>query len=63
MLAYLRSVFSHALQDPVVTPLSELDTDALDEVITELPIWVKNSDYDRVSVFLSQTYLVRLIFL
>lgn len=56
MCFLLEECFSHSLQDPVIRPLSELDTDSLDEVITELPIWVKRSDYDRVSVFFSQMF-------
>ncbi|KAK1396439.1 Calcium-dependent lipid-binding (CaLB domain) family protein [Heracleum sosnowskyi] len=48
LFIYSASQDDHHLKDPVCRPLSELDTDSLDEVITELPIWVKRSDYDRV---------------
>jgi Ca2+-dependent lipid-binding protein len=36
------------LQDPIVRPLSELDTCALLDLLPEIPLWVKNADYDRV---------------
>ncbi|EXB61825.1 hypothetical protein L484_012259 [Morus notabilis] len=36
------------VQDPVVRPLYELDTAALEEILPEIPMWVKNPDYDRV---------------
>ncbi|KAL3649702.1 hypothetical protein CASFOL_006105 [Castilleja foliolosa] len=34
--------------DPVVKPLCELDTAALEDLMPEIPLWVKSPDYDRV---------------
>ncbi|PON67979.1 Synaptotagmin-like mitochondrial-lipid-binding domain containing protein [Trema orientale] len=36
------------VQDPNVRPLYELDTRALQDLLPEIPLWVKNPDYDRV---------------
>ncbi|CAN1797893.1 SYT3 [Linum perenne] len=36
------------MQDPVVKPLVELDSDALENILPELPLWVKCPDYERV---------------
>lgn len=36
------------VQDPIVRPLYELDTSALEDILLEIPMWVKNPDYDRV---------------
>ncbi|KAJ6727257.1 EXTENDED SYNAPTOTAGMIN-RELATED [Salix purpurea] len=36
------------MQDPVVRPLDELDTDALLEILPDIPLWVKCPDYERV---------------
>lgn len=35
-------------QDPVVRPLVEQDTGSLLRMMPEIPLWVKNPDYDRV---------------
>ncbi|KAD2804808.1 hypothetical protein E3N88_38185 [Mikania micrantha] len=35
-------------EDPVVKPLSELDVTGLLDLIPEIPLWLKNPDYDRV---------------
>ncbi|CAK9185418.1 unnamed protein product [Ilex paraguariensis] len=35
-------------EDPVVRPLQELDTTSLQDIMPEIPLWVKNPDYDRV---------------
>ena len=37
------------MQDPVVRPLDELDTDAPLEILPDIPLWVKCPDYERVS--------------
>ncbi|KAM7526889.1 hypothetical protein LguiA_016791 [Lonicera macranthoides] len=37
------------VQDPVIRPLYELDTDSLQDLMPEIPLWVKNPDYDRVN--------------
>ncbi|KAK4835230.1 hypothetical protein QYF36_007117 [Acer negundo] len=36
------------VQDPVVRPLEEFDTTVLHELLPEIPIWVKDPDYERV---------------
>ncbi|CAI0394252.1 unnamed protein product [Linum tenue] len=36
------------LQDAVVRPLAELDFEALQNILPELPLWVKCPDYERV---------------
>ncbi|KAI3957365.1 hypothetical protein MKW98_003086 [Papaver atlanticum] len=36
------------VKEPVFRPIHELDTNALLELLNELPLWVKNPDYDRV---------------
>lgn len=44
------SLFSWLLlfQDPVIRPLVEQDTGSLLRMMPEIPLWVKNPDYDRV---------------
>ncbi|KAI3734735.1 hypothetical protein L6452_14211 [Arctium lappa] len=37
-----------AFEDPVLRPISELDTSSLQDLIPEIPLWLKNPDYDRV---------------
>ncbi|XP_030541494.1 synaptotagmin-2 [Rhodamnia argentea] len=36
------------VKDPVVRPLVEQDTKSLQRLLPEIPLWVKNPDYDRV---------------
>ncbi|CAM6123407.1 unnamed protein product [Calypogeia fissa] len=36
------------VKDPIVRPLSELDSKTLHSLLPEIPLWVKNPDYDRV---------------
>ncbi|KAM7521233.1 hypothetical protein LguiB_020195 [Lonicera macranthoides] len=36
------------VEDPVIRPFVEQDTEALEKLIPEIPLWVKNPDYDRV---------------
>ncbi|BBM97982.1 hypothetical protein MPTK1_1g09920 [Marchantia polymorpha subsp. ruderalis] len=36
------------VKDPVIRPLSELDSKTLRGLLPEIPHWVKNPDYDRV---------------
>lgn len=45
-------VWNGNLQDPPITPLQELDAAALQDLMPEIPFWVKSPDYERVS-FLS----------
>ncbi|KAL4575203.1 hypothetical protein LXL04_022045 [Taraxacum kok-saghyz] len=35
-------------EDPIVKPISELDTTSLQDLLPEIPLWLKNPDYDRV---------------
>lgn len=37
------------LQERVVRPISELGPNALQELLPEIPLWVKTPDYERVS--------------
>ncbi|XP_071732928.1 synaptotagmin-3-like [Rutidosis leptorrhynchoides] len=37
-----------AFEDPVVKPICELDSTSLEDLIPEIPLWLKNPDYDRV---------------
>jgi hypothetical protein len=46
-------IFFLMLQDPVVRPISELGPVALQELLPEIPLWVKTPDYERVSFVLS----------
>lgn len=39
---------NEAFKDPVLRPISELDTTSLQDLIPEIPLWLKNPDYDRV---------------
>jgi hypothetical protein len=36
------------VKDPIVKSVAELDTKTLQELLPEIPLWVKNPDYDRV---------------
>lgn len=36
------------VKDPMIRPIYELDSDALEELIPEIPQWVKHPDFDRV---------------
>ncbi|THG00278.1 hypothetical protein TEA_026304 [Camellia sinensis var. sinensis] len=36
------------VEDPVIRPLHELDTTGLQDILPEIPCWVKSPDYDRV---------------
>ncbi|CAL9163194.1 synaptotagmin-3-like isoform X1 [Musa acuminata AAA Group] len=36
------------VKDPIVRPLHELDSNALQKLLPEIPFWLKNPDYDRV---------------
>ncbi|KAH8974268.1 hypothetical protein BDL97_01G093000 [Sphagnum fallax] len=42
---YLRST---DVKDPITKPVAELDTKTLLDLLPEIPLWVKNPDYDRV---------------
>ncbi|KAH7841002.1 hypothetical protein Vadar_024391 [Vaccinium darrowii] len=36
------------VENPVVRPLQQMDTTTLQEILHEIPLWVKSPDYDRV---------------
>ncbi|KAF9594777.1 hypothetical protein IFM89_034760 [Coptis chinensis] len=36
------------VKDPIIKPLHELDSNALHDLLDEIPQWIKNPDYDRV---------------
>ncbi|KAL8135697.1 hypothetical protein AgCh_010359 [Apium graveolens] len=36
------------VKDPVIRPLAEQDTETLQSLLQEIPVWVKNPDHDRV---------------
>ncbi|MCO5601507.1 hypothetical protein L7F22_055628 [Adiantum nelumboides] len=40
--------YAPLLQDPIIRPLGELDSKTLQSLLPEIPLWVKNPDYDRV---------------
>lgn len=39
----------NSLQDPEIRPLVEQSSEFLETLIPEIPLWIKNPDYDRVS--------------
>jgi Ca2+-dependent lipid-binding protein len=36
------------VKDPIIRPLAELDAQSLEALLQDIPLWVKNPDYDRV---------------
>ncbi|KZV39724.1 synaptotagmin-2 [Dorcoceras hygrometricum] len=36
------------VKDPEIRPLTELDSKSLQQLLPEIPLWVKNPDYDRI---------------
>ncbi|KAG0599285.1 hypothetical protein M758_12G140300 [Ceratodon purpureus] len=36
------------VKDPIIRSLGEMDAKSLEELLHEIPLWVKNPDYDRV---------------
>ncbi|GAB4839186.1 Synaptotagmin-2 [Ancistrocladus abbreviatus] len=36
------------VKDPVITPLAEQDSGNMPRLLPEIPLWVKNPDYDRI---------------
>ena len=36
------------VKDPEIRPLVEQDSETLQGMVPEIPLWVKNPDYDRV---------------
>ncbi|XP_010253732.1 PREDICTED: synaptotagmin-3 [Nelumbo nucifera] len=50
LVGYFLFIYSEPgdVKDPIIRPLHELDSNALYELLPEIPLWVKNPDYDRV---------------
>lgn len=49
LLVNLLSLFvSIFVQDPEIKPLVELDSETIAKMFPEIPLWVKNPDFDRV---------------
>nr|GMC54890.1 synaptotagmin-2-like [Ipomoea batatas] len=38
----------HCLQDPDIRPLAEQESEGLQRLLPEIPLWVKNPDFDRL---------------
>ncbi|KAL6873706.1 hypothetical protein ACP4OV_013788 [Aristida adscensionis] len=47
-LAYRRFFAARHLQDPLIRPLRDLDSETLQTMIPDIPLWVKSPDYERV---------------
>lgn len=37
------------LQEPVIRPIEVFDSSSWPDILPDIPLWVKNSDYERVS--------------
>ncbi|KAL6977208.1 Synaptotagmin-3 [Sarracenia purpurea var. burkii] len=50
LIGFYFFVFSEPkdVEDPVIRPLYELDTTNVQDILPEIPLWVKSPDYDRV---------------
>ncbi|WCJ19310.1 Synaptotagmin-3 [Euphorbia peplus] len=50
LLGFFLFVYSKPqnVKDPVVRPLHELDSSTLDDILPEIPLWVKCPDYERI---------------
>ncbi|KAI3822590.1 hypothetical protein L1987_10184 [Smallanthus sonchifolius] len=46
--ADVKSLLNLHLQNPFIRPIQEFDKDSLIDILTELPLWVKHPDYERV---------------
>lgn len=50
-LTFFNNIFDNSHeQDPVIRPLAEQDNESLLKLLPEIPLWVKNPDYDRVCI-------------
>jgi ABC-type antimicrobial peptide transport system permease subunit len=54
LVGFFLFIYSEAkdVKEPVIRPLYELDSTSLQDLLPEIPLWVKNPDYDRVSITL-----------
>ncbi|AQK66391.1 Synaptotagmin-3 [Zea mays] len=50
------------LQDPVIKPLRDLDSETLQATIPHIPLWVKSPDYERVSTYFLIDWMNKFIF-
>lgn len=50
------------LQDPAIRPLHELEKSNLEDILAEIPLWIKCPDYDRVSITFQSYYIELLLF-
>lgn len=50
VIGYFLFIYSQPtdVKDPVIRPLAEQDSNTLENLLPEIPLWVKNPDYDRV---------------
>ncbi|KAH9311673.1 hypothetical protein KI387_026708, partial [Taxus chinensis] len=50
LIGYFLFIYFHPndVKDPVIRPIGELDSKTLEGLLPEIPLWVKNPDYDRV---------------
>lgn len=50
LLGFFFFVYSkpHIVKDPVVRPIQEMDKETLQELMQEMPHWIKSPDYERV---------------
>uniref|UniRef100_A0A2N9EQZ2 C2 domain-containing protein n=1 Tax=Fagus sylvatica TaxID=28930 RepID=A0A2N9EQZ2_FAGSY len=50
LVGFFLFIYSEAkdVKEPVIRPLYELDSTSLQDLLPEIPLWVKNPDYDRV---------------
>lgn len=46
-----RKLSCGVVQDPIIRPLAELDAQSLEALLQDIPLWVKNPDYDRVLTY------------
>lgn len=46
------------LQDPTIRPLVEQDAATLQRMFPEIPLWVKNPDFDRVWFLLTHVCFI-----
>ncbi|KVH90476.1 hypothetical protein Ccrd_007511 [Cynara cardunculus var. scolymus] len=53
----VKSFLNLHLQNPFIRTLQEFDTDSWIDILPELPLWVKQPDYERVSIAFKHSYL------
>ncbi|GJM97643.1 hypothetical protein PR202_ga14583 [Eleusine coracana subsp. coracana] len=47
-VVYLRFFAARRLEDPIIRPLRDLNSETLQTIIPDIPLWVKSPDYERV---------------